>query len=112
MAHHMARRRGLSSWSSRRRPEVFMQTIHSPASPATAPDLDRYRRSGEELDRVRADAESRIGEEDVRRVKRLNRFSRAMEIAGRLLIHFSIDPFTWGVGVVALWVHKQLQATE
>jgi linoleoyl-CoA desaturase len=89
-----------------------MQTVSLSQPQTTTTDTDRYRRFGEELDRVRADVESRIGDEDVRRVKRLNRFSRAMEIAGRLHIHFSIDPITWGIGVVALWVHKQLQATE
>ncbi|MBX3187712.1 MAG: acyl-CoA desaturase [Labilithrix sp.] len=55
---------------------------------------------------------ARMGEEDVRYVKRLNRFSRAMEIAGRVLIHVSPEPITFFLGVGALWIHKQLQATE
>jgi fatty acid desaturase len=35
-----------------------------------------------------------------------------MEVAGRVLIHFSPEPVTFVLGVLALWVHKQLQATE
>jgi linoleoyl-CoA desaturase len=35
-----------------------------------------------------------------------------MEIVGRALIHFSFDPVTFLLGVGALWIHKQLQATE
>ncbi len=35
-----------------------------------------------------------------------------MEVVGRLLIHFSPEPITFALGVLALWLHKQLQATE
>ncbi len=82
------------------------------AAIAETPDQDRYRRFGEALDRIKASVEARLGEDDVQYVKRMERFSRACEIAGRLLIHFSLDPITFGAGVTALWLHKQLQATE
>src|SRR5262249_12307587 len=52
------------------------------------------------------------GDEDVRYVKRLNRFSMAMQVVGRVLIHVSPEPVTFLLGVGALWIHKQLQATE
>src|SRR5205807_678641 len=55
---------------------------------------------------------ARLGAKDVAYVRNLNRFSRAMEVAGRVLIHFSPEPATFLLGVLALWVHKQLQATE
>jgi linoleoyl-CoA desaturase len=42
----------------------------------------------------------------------MNRFSRAMEVVGRGLIFFSPEPVSFLVGVAALWIHKQLQATE
>jgi linoleoyl-CoA desaturase len=77
-----------------------------------AGNAERLRRFGEELDQIRARAEARLGEDDVRYVKRLDRFSRTMEIIGRALIHFSVEPITFAAGVVALWLHKQLQATE
>ena len=64
------------------------------------------------LDDVHARAKARMGDEDVRRVKRLNAFSRTMEVVGRVSIHFSFEPIGFLAGVTALWVHKQLQATE
>jgi len=82
-----------------------------PASRVRADD-DRYRRFGEELDAVKERAMKRVGPEDVAYVRRLNRFSRTMEVIGRVLIHVSFEPISFLVGVVALWIHKQLQATE
>ena len=79
---------------------------------AAALEVDRLRRFAEELDQIRARAEARVGADDVRYVKRLERFSRSMELVGRLLLHFSFEPVTFGAGVLALWLHKQLQATE
>jgi hypothetical protein len=80
--------------------------------PATKPDSERYRLFGQELDALRTRIFAKVGEEDVRYVKRLNWFSRGMEVAGRALIHFSFEPITFSAGVIALWIHKQLQATE
>jgi NADPH-dependent stearoyl-CoA 9-desaturase len=75
-------------------------------------ETERYRRFGAEIDAIRDRALSRVGADDVKYVKRLNRFSRAMEVTGRLLILLSPEPITFGLGVAALWVHKQLQSTE
>jgi linoleoyl-CoA desaturase len=80
--------------------------------PRLLPDAERLRLFGEELDRIKQRVHERVGEDDVKYVRRLNAFSRAMEVAGRVLIHFSFDPFTFAAGVGALWIHKQLQATE
>jgi fatty acid desaturase len=71
-----------------------------------------YRAFGQEIDDVKRRVFERVGPEDVAYVKRLNRFSRGMEVIGRVLIHFSPEPVTFGLGVLALWTHKQLQATE
>lgn len=80
--------------------------------PRLLPDAERFRRFGEELDALKARTQARIGASDVAYVKRLNRFSRAMEVVGRVLIHVSPEPITFCLGVGALWLHKQLQATE
>jgi linoleoyl-CoA desaturase len=80
--------------------------------PRSLPDAERYRLFGEELDAVKQRTLARIGADDVAYVKRVNRFSRSMEIVGRVLIHFSPEPITFFLGVGALWLHKQLQATE
>ena len=75
-------------------------------------DLERLRAFGAELDRILRDAEARIGEEDLRYIRNMHRVSVACEVAGRGLIWVSLDPFTFGLGVLTLFVHKQLQFTE
>jgi linoleoyl-CoA desaturase len=78
----------------------------------TTPPEERLRRFGEELDRIKRDVESQMGEADVSYVRRLRRFSRACEVVGRALIHISPEPLSFGAGVIALWLHKQVEATE
>jgi linoleoyl-CoA desaturase len=81
------------------------------ASPADA-RRERLQRFGEAIDAIRRRAEASVGEEDVKHVRRLDAFSRTMEVVGRVLIHFSFEPLGFAAGVGALWLHKQLQATE
>ena len=76
------------------------------------PDTQRYRLFGEELDELRHRICARLGADDVAYVKGLDRFARASEIVGRVLIHSSLEPTAFLVGVGALWVAKQLQAAE
>jgi fatty acid desaturase len=89
-----------------------MEVVDDNARPVHGRALPDYRAFGEEIDAVKRRALERIGPEDVAYVKRVNRFSRTMEVIGRVLIHFSPEPVTFTLGVGALWLHKQLQATE
>ena len=95
-----------------------MTTSSTTTASNTRPNLDRlsdeerYRRFGEELDALKHRTLERVGDADVAYIRRLDRFSRAMEIVGRALIHVSLDPFSFLTGVGALWVHKQLQTAE
>jgi len=73
---------------------------------------ERIRRFCEALDVIRARVEAKVGEEDLAHVRRVEAFSRTMEFVGRALIHVSFEPVTFTVGVFALFLHKQLQATE
>jgi linoleoyl-CoA desaturase len=73
---------------------------------------ERYEAFGVELDSVHADARARLGPEDVAYVKKVRALSRLSEVAGRALIHFSLDPATWFAGVLALWGHHQLETIE
>jgi fatty acid desaturase len=84
----------------------------TPVDPRPSADQERFRRFGEELDGVKERAVARMGAEDVRYVRRMNAFSRSMEVLGRGLIFFSPEPLSFLLGVGALWIHKQLQATE
>lgn len=100
-----------------RHPEDEPTAVPSPtpgptASPTPGLEGERLQAFGRELDALRKEIEAEIGEEDLRRVRRLDRISRSLEVTGRVLIHFSFEPVTFTSGVVALWLHKQLQATE
>jgi len=64
------------------------------------------KRFSEEIDAIRIRAEAELGAKDVTHVRRLNRFSRGMEVVGRTLLHFSLEPVTFLAGVGALWIHK------
>lgn len=86
--------------------------VRAEVDPRSLPDEERYRRFGEELDAIHRRARARMGEADIRHVVRMRRISRACEIAGRALIHFSFEPLSFGAGVLGLWIHKQLEATE
>jgi len=77
-----------------------------------ANEEDRFRHFALELDALKRRTLARLGEDDVAYVRRLDLFSRAMEVTGRSLIHVSFEPGTFFVGVLALAVHKQLQTAE
>jgi len=93
-------------------------SLHLPPLPRSSPSppppslAERHRRLGQDLDALKARVFARLGADDVEYVQRLDRLSRTLEVIGRGLIHVSLDPVTFGTGVVALWLHKQLQATE
>lgn len=80
---------------------------------ATAASLsERHRALGADLDALKARVHAQLGADDLAHVARIQRLSTAAEIVGRALLHVSLDPLTWSAGVVALWLHKQLEATE
>jgi linoleoyl-CoA desaturase len=94
-------------------PSFASAPVPSSAPPTAArPREDKYKGLCQELDAVKERALARLGPADVAYVRNMNRFSRTMEVVGRALIHFSFEPLAFIVGVVALWLHKQLQATE
>ncbi|NVB38033.1 fatty acid desaturase [Pseudenhygromyxa sp. WMMC2535] len=82
------------------------------STPRWSSDAERFRSFGQAIDQIRDQAKARVGEEDLVRVRRLDRFSRACEVVGRALIAVGPGPVAFGAGVLSLWVHKQLQATE
>ncbi len=71
-----------------------------------------YAAFGAALDALRARTEADLGEKDLTYLRRMTWFSRAMEVLGRGLIHFSLEPVGFCLGVLALWVHKQLETME
>ncbi|HEX6245471.1 MAG TPA: acyl-CoA desaturase [Polyangiales bacterium] len=77
-----------------------------------AKSADRFQTFGKELDAIKERALAKVGPEDLAYLQRLSRVSTALQAAGRVLIHVSFEPVTFGLGVIALWLHKQLEATE
>lgn len=81
-------------------------------TPSLAHSSSRLERFGRAIDQIKRDIEANVGDEDLTRVRRLRWFSRGMEVIGRSLIHFSFEPITFSLGVFALFLHKQVEATE
>ncbi|MCB0221547.1 MAG: fatty acid desaturase [Chrysiogenetes bacterium] len=73
---------------------------------------ERLELFGKAIDEIRNRVEAQIGDEDVAYIKKVDAFSRAMEVVGRVLIHFSIEPVTFSAGVLALAIYKILQSME
>jgi len=94
-------------------PSLALRAVPSEPAPLPFPSLeDRYRALGADLDALKQRVHAELGADDVAHVQRIQRISTAAEIVGRVLLHVSLDPVTWSAGVVALWLHKQLEATE
>lgn len=77
-----------------------------------ASEAARLESFGHRIDAIKRDVEARIGTDDLERVRRLRRISRTCEIVGRTAIHLSFEPVGFFAGVLALFLHKQLEATE
>jgi linoleoyl-CoA desaturase len=79
---------------------------------AFSSDEQRLASFQRELDALRVRVEASLGEQDVAHIERVRKLSRRLEYAGRILIHVSIDPLSFGAGVAALSAHKALELTE
>lgn len=87
-------------------------TTELTAEVATLTDDERLERFGRAIDALKARIKDEIGEDDVRYIERVQRVSQVAEVVGRTLLVVSLDPFTYGLGVFSLFVHKQLEAAE
>src|SRR5919198_3912167 len=67
---------------------------------------------GEELDALRAEYAAKVGEVDAEYIRSVRAVARILRVAGRVLIHFSLEPISWGAGVVALSAYKSLENME
>ncbi|HNO26231.1 MAG TPA: acyl-CoA desaturase, partial [Leptospiraceae bacterium] len=53
---------------------------------------------GKELEVIRAEIQSKVGQEDADYIRNVYNVMRYHEIMGRPLIHFSVDPVTFAIG--------------
>ncbi len=67
---------------------------------------------GQKLDALRQGVLDDLGQRDVDHIRRMMRLSRYSEVGGRGLIHFSLNPVTWSLGVGLLSFSKILENME
>jgi fatty acid desaturase len=84
----------------------------TPSATTSSSDAERIRSFGAAIDGIRKRTKAKVGQEDLRYIRRVDRISRAAELVGRTLIAVSPGPLLFSAGVASLWVYKQLQATE
>jgi NADPH-dependent stearoyl-CoA 9-desaturase len=90
-----------------------MNPQQTSASKDTAPWTPEHLEAfGREIYDLGAKAKSQMGPQDLQYLKKINKLSKTSQILGRSLIHFSFDPVTWSAGVLALWIHLQLDGVE
>ncbi|MBV1881246.1 MAG: acyl-CoA desaturase [Pseudomonadales bacterium] len=77
--------------------------------PLNAKQLEQF---AQELDALKENIMADLGQTDVDHIRHIMRLSRGSEIVGRTLIHFSLDPITWSLGVIGLGVSKILENME
>jgi NADPH-dependent stearoyl-CoA 9-desaturase len=67
---------------------------------------------GSELDALRHEVRSDLGERDVAHIRSVIRVARQTEAGGRLLLNFGLDPLSFAAGVAALSTSKILENME
>ena len=75
-------------------------------------DEARLQSFASKLDELRREIEADLGAADEAHLERVCAWSKRLEVIGRGLIHFSIEPLGFSAGVVALWLHKSLELIE
>jgi NADPH-dependent stearoyl-CoA 9-desaturase len=65
-----------------------------------------------ELDALRQEYVAKIGARDADHIRSVRAVARISHVAGRLLIHFSLEPISWAAGVCALGTYKVLENME
>jgi fatty acid desaturase len=65
-----------------------------------------------ELDALRQEYVAKIGLADAQYIRAVRAVARTAHAAGRLLVHFSLEPVSWGAGVAALAAYKVLENME
>jgi linoleoyl-CoA desaturase len=77
-----------------------------------ASDEARYASFGKAIHALQRETFAKVGQDDLAYVTRMHHFARAMEVAGRTILHFSFEPITFTLGVFTLFLSKQVDATE
>jgi NADPH-dependent stearoyl-CoA 9-desaturase len=92
--------------------QVFSKDVPSPPSAADHLTDEQVHALGEELDALRAEVVASLGERDAEYIHRVIKVQRALEVAGRGSLLFSLFPPAWIAGTAALTVAKILDNME
>jgi fatty acid desaturase len=91
--------------------QFTMTQLSQQPSPWSSED-ERLAAFAAAIDDIHRRAKARVGQDDLRYIRTVDRVSRVAELFGRTLIAVSPGPISFATGVLSLWVYKQLQATE
>jgi NADPH-dependent stearoyl-CoA 9-desaturase len=89
--------------------------MHAPShSPARSVETEAERMASfrRAIDAVHEEVKADMGPADAEYIQAVTSISRALEILGRSLIHFSLEPVSFSAGVAALSAHKALELME
>jgi fatty acid desaturase len=94
--------------------QVTLDTLRSQVNearetPLTETQLQAF---AQELDALKKEVQAKIGPDDVVYIETVYQICRLCEVTGRLLLHTSRDPVSWGLGVLFLYVYLQLDNLE
>lgn len=81
----------------------------NPPTTLSPSQLEALRR---DLDALRSRTLAEVGEADASYIRDVRRVATALEVSGRVLIHVSLDPVSFGVGVLSLGLYKILENME
>jgi fatty acid desaturase len=92
--------------------QVFSPDVPTPPSAAAHLTDEQVDALGEELDAIRAEVVASLGEKDAQYIHTVIAVQRALEVAGRGSLLFSLFPPAWIAGTAALTVAKILDNME
>ncbi len=79
------------------------------SKPLTPAETEAF---GRELDALRHEVLADLGQRDVDHIRSMIRLVRYCEVGGRTLLHFGLDPISFGLGVAALATAKIFENME
>jgi linoleoyl-CoA desaturase len=77
-----------------------------------ASEAERLASFQRSLEAVFKRVEAELGPADVAHIRGIAKLSRRLEVVGRTLLHVSIEPVSFGLGVASLSAHKALELME
>jgi linoleoyl-CoA desaturase len=95
-----------------RRPSHSNVTVTRDEPLRFASEADRLASFQQSLDELLKETEEKLGAQDVAHIHRIRKLSNVLQVVGRTMLHVSVEPFSFGVGVATLSAHKALELME